>query len=631
MRYDLKLLRRFVLISPFVLLGCWRWGTDFGSLKISTEPEGAKVFVDAKLRESNTPLWLPKIKVGRHQIRVEYPEYLPKEETVIIVNGETFPLFVRLSPEFGELKIFTEPKGTKIFWNGILLEGKTPLYLRKIKSGEHHICIEHPNYLPKEETVAIVGGETSSIFIKLAPNLGVLYISELEGTNIVVISEDEKTPIAKGTTPAKIELPPGIYTVTLSKGDAYEPTTKQVFIQAGKETKLENIRLSPKFGTLEIFAEPSGANVLIDGKPMGETPLSLTKVIPGEYQVHIVYPNYLPGEKIVTVVNGSNTSCFIKLEPNFGVLHISSDIKGIKMAICSRDRKISIPQKTITEEVELPPGRYRITFSKEPLYEPITKHISIERGRVKEEKVKLRPIQLLREKSVRIPGGKFKLGNKIAVRSKEPVYLNERVVDLSEYWIGKHEVTVKEYAEFVYATGYKKPIGDGDYNWGKSGRENHPINCVLWSDAQAYVKWLSKKTGLNFRLPTEAEWEKAARGPNGKIYPWGNKWDKKRANFSDKNSKKVHRDNSVDDGYATTAPVGTYTTGKSYYGVYDMAGNVSEWCQDYYEKRKSKPRVARGGSWADYPNKLQASYRHKFLPNTRSATIGFRVVVSSEQ
>src|SRR5262249_5019358 len=156
-------------------------------------------------------------------------------------------------------------------------------------------------------------------------------------------------------------------------------------------------------------------------------------------------------------------------------------------------------------------------------------------------------------------------------------------------------------------------------------RPDHPVVNITWSAARAYAVWLAQLTGASWRLPTEAEWEKAARGTQGRIYPWGNQWDKTRAN-------------TKEGGPSDTTAVGTYPTGASPYGVQDMAGNVWEWTSTLYgsypysqDDGRENPdsagnRVLRGGSWNNGREQARAAYRLVNAPDVVFAVNGFRLV-----
>jgi len=178
----------------------------------------------------------------------------------------------------------------------------------------------------------------------------------------------------------------------------------------------------------------------------------------------------------------------------------------------------------------------------------------------------------------------------------------------------------------------------------KSSELNHPVIHVSWNDAVAYCDWLSKKTGQNYRLPTEAEWEYAARsGDKNYKYSWGNfgPEGRKGGNIADESAKRIWDCSwlweGYDDGYAYTAPVGSYEPNEL--GLYDMTGNVWEWCQDWYDVDyyKNSPqfdpkgpssgsyRVLRGGSWIDLPIFVRCSFRYINVPDFRYSYSGFRL------
>ncbi len=200
-------------------------------------------------------------------------------------------------------------------------------------------------------------------------------------------------------------------------------------------------------------------------------------------------------------------------------------------------------------------------------------------------------------------------------------------VYLNNYYIDKHEVTVAEYQGCVNAGGCNEPNTGKYCNWGQSGREDHPINCVNWNQAQTYCRWAGK------RLPTEAEWEKAARGTDGRKYPWGNET----ATFQ----YAVMSDGGDGCGRNSTWPVCSKPQGNSPYGLCDMAGNVVEWVEDWYEGNyyqgsaannptgpsTGKDRVLRGGSWVHgMPKYLRTAYRGWAIPAISDNDFGLRWV-----
>ena len=208
---------------------------------------------------------------------------------------------------------------------------------------------------------------------------------------------------------------------------------------------------------------------------------------------------------------------------------------------------------------------------------------------------------------VSVPAGEFTMGCQDGVDSEcEEDEKPQRQINVAAFQIDKTEVTVEAYRQCVDAKRCTLPdTKRGSYNWGVSGREKHPINCVDWNQAEAFCAWAGK------RLPTSAEWEKAARGTDGRVYPWGEAWDITRANVYESY-----------DGYKDTAPVGSFPAGASPYGALDMAGNVWEWTADWY--REGETRLLRGGSWVDLPRRARTSRRLGTVPISRNDDIGSR-------
>lgn len=272
---------------------------------------------------------------------------------------------------------------------------------------------------------------------------------------------------------------------------------------------------------------------------------------------------------------------------------------------------------------------------------------------------------------VLVPGGAFFMGNnteelgrllKALPHVKRAFFdreMPQHQLFLDAFYIDKYEVTNARFQQFVQATGYRTFAEREDWGWVHTkewvkveganwrtphgpkssikGLDQHPVVQVSWEDARAYCAWAGK------RLPAEVEWEKAARGPDGSIYPWGNTFHGERGNFCDRNCEMSWQDETADDGYRYTAPVGSYEGGKSPYGAYDLAGNVWEWVADffdpaYYSRGPARSlqgpasgdmAVLRGGSWLNTMLVVRALHRGAEIPTYRFSNTGLRCVKSS--
>ena len=369
--------------------------------------------------------------------------------------------------------------------------------------------------------------------------------------------------------------------------------------------------------TLNITSTPSGSTVYVDGIPIGTTPLDSYQIDTGvrlEKQVNIglELSGYKSRVKKITLKGGQQFPWAAALEK-------------IEREPVPPKSKSSVPKTTVEEDVS--------TNEKKRLLSTTT---NMQQKIVGKDGAEM----------VLIPAGDFQMGsNHTGDSNEKPVH----TVYVDAFYMDIHEVTVGQYYQFTLATGHRSP----SYSLSPfSPTDQHPMVYVSWHDAMAYAKWTGK------RLPTEAEWEKAARGGYiGQKYPWGNgPPDGTQCNFADKSGANSDMwkdwDKSANDGYVYTAPVGSYPPNG--YGLYDMAGNVWEWCFDAYDANfyaSSPPRnpiagiivtnttdnsitvnesrVLRGGSWTPHPQNVRSAHRWSYGAHSVSFSVGFRCVKSA--
>ena len=235
-------------------------------------------------------------------------------------------------------------------------------------------------------------------------------------------------------------------------------------------------------------------------------------------------------------------------------------------------------------------------------------------------------VKLSEETMVEIPAGEFILGSNQGGFNEKP----QHVSTLDTYWIDQYEVTYQQYMKFVEATSHRQPGPPSRYARQLEALRgvNQPVTYVSWHDAAAYCEWKGK------RLPTEKEWEKAIRGSDGRTWPWGEGRGGFPANFG-----------GEDDGFEVTSPVGAFFQDQSMYGVFDGAGNVMEWVDDWYVEdiynRAVKPgagysqpvstyKTMRGGGYTSQGVDLRITNRSFIVPDFRDETIGFRCATSQK-
>ena len=492
-----------------------------------------------------------------------------------------------------------------------------------------------------------------------------------------------------GQTPQQLEYPVGRYVVVAEFGRLYHPARQEVSLtRKGARVTLD---LKQAFGSAKITSSPSGAEVWLDGERVGNTPHIIPQKVSGTYQLRLQLADYLPIEAELVINDGKVSTHHGELVANWGKISIKSTPPGATVYLddvlvpnaqtpCVLDRvkpglhiiRFDLPGhgersektdvvrgKTASVSTELQPmlGLLVVTSSYadgskcegdlkidgqlvgqtpwlgDVLAAPHTVEVQCPKGKGKQQVVVTHnsrsDVNIKIEKGVGewvlIPGGSFNMGSNNGESDEKPVHR----VTVRTFEMTKTQVTVEQYKACVDAGACTAPDTGGSCNWGQSDRGKHPINCVDWHQAQAYAKWAGG------RLPSEAEWEYAARsGGRDWKYPWGN------GNATCERA--VMYDGDLGCGRESTWPVCSKPRGNTTHGLCDMAGNVWEWVQDWYhdsykgaptdgsawEKPTGSNRVLRGGSCNNGAGCVRAAYRISVVPRYRHFSLGFRLARS---
>jgi formylglycine-generating enzyme required for sulfatase activity len=550
----------------------------------------------------------------------------------------------------------TPVDGARVIIDG-LESGTTPISNLEVKAGLRVLEIQMDNYQDIKTEMQITGcPEEQSLDFALIPGWSDVFISSIpEGAAVSVGSEPA------GNTPVKIELPEGNHRLQIS-GEGFKTWETQLSVKPNQPQTIKDIRLEPASGTLAVQTQPAGANVTIGQKFVGTTPLKIPLSANTEHEIRISKAGHENVSRRVRVDSGKLKSLRVDLKPVWGVIRFTVAPADAQLVVDGKN------QGTVPQELKLVAVSHQVEIVKKG-YKPYRTRLTPRPGYPQEIKITLsslksKPTGLADVIAAQngytlkmIRPGPFTMGSSRRERSRRP---NETLRNINlrrSFYIGIREVTNKEFKEFL--AGHNS----GRFNGQKLNQDNQPVVQVTWEQAALFCNWLSAKESLSpvyvkkgdrlvaaepigtgYRLPTEAEWEYCARFTKNQValkYPWGNQFPptSSSGNYADASARKLlaaHIEN-YNDGYPVTAPPAKFNANDL--GLYDLGGNVAEWCHDFYTiytynnsktdidpsgAREGKHHVIRGAGWKDSGiNRLRLAYRD--YGKVKGEDLGFRI------
>ncbi len=622
---------------------------------------------------------------GQYDLSVMKKDYEPLKKSLTIDNkNNKFSYTLKEKP--GRVQFNIDPKSNnKIYINNVLLSAvenadnnfEDAFY--EIDEGEHYVLIENSRYKSFEQVIKVEGKNKFQQFdFKLVPNWGKLTITPME-TDVIIKIYSELNPkevIAINTN--EIELISGHYIIKVNK-EKFKERIEKLSINAGENIKLEIAALIPEDATFNISSTPENSLIRIDGQYYGKTPQSVKLTPNVEHEIKLSLSGYKDVSQVITLNADELIESNYELEKIKGLVFISVipdksellingkkqkktsgkfDLSGNNHTIVARAQGY----KTQTKKINVTNYSKNINFKLEKIVSKKPKIIKEKNLTKNKSKVKIQNtnyINSIGQKMILVKPTEFTMGSK---KNEAGRGSNERLhkVKLSySYFLSDKEVSNKQFKQFL-ASHNSGSVSNASLN-----NNQQPVVNVTWDTAAKFSNWLSKKEGLNtyykevnhkmvpniqndmntgYRLPYEAEWVLAAKGQTQKKYAWIGTFPpiNRAGNFADESSRAYV--SNIIEGYndqnGVSSAIGSYS--KNSLGFYDLGGNVSEWCADFYSPNyglsgltnktvfnpkgpaKGIHKVVKDSSWRDASiTELRLSYRS--YSKKKAKDIGFRL------
>ena len=571
-----------------------------GFLIINSEPQGAEVWLNNESTGEVTP-FRRKLAIGDEMpYRLSLPLY-HDEAGMVTVDQPRKELQFALRPAFGSVTVTSTPSGALVFLDEKQV-GQTPLTLDRIASGSHSLRLQAPQYAVERRNVSVADGQAANVAMTLAARFAEITVQAPQGA-VVTVDGDRK-----GSGTLSWRQSEGLCDIVVSMA-GHRDARRQLEVVAGRA---QTVQLTPQpiYGSASVDSDLMDAEIWIDGKQYGVTPNVVERLLVGSHTLVLKKSGYADLQQQFSVEEGKEASLSVKLPAGRSVQFTSEKpgmqiiVDGKKLGTTPLTAVVGIGHHSVSamrggdiidvRDLDITSAGAPLTMAFRDFNHTFT-------------------VNGVQFTMVEVGGGTFTMGatseqGSDAWDEEKPAHQ----VTLSDYYIGQTEVTQALW-EAVMGSNPSDSKGD-----------NLPVERVSWDDCQVFIQKLNQLTGKQFRLPTEAEWEYAARGgrkSRGYKYAGGNNIDS--VAWCDGNSGNE------------THPVATKQANEL--GIYDMSGNVlewcSDWCGDYTSSSQSDPqgsssgsfRVIRGGCYYNFARNCRVSYRISNTLDYRSGYLGLRL------
>lgn len=571
-----------------------------GFLIINSEPQGAEVWLNNESTGEVTP-FRRKLAIGDEvPYRLSLPLY-HDEAGMVTVDQPRKELQFALRPAFGSVMVTSTPSGALVFLDEKQV-GQTPLTLDRIASGSHSLRLQAPQYAVERRNVSVADGQTANVAVTLAARFAEITVQAPQGA-VVTVDGDRK-----GSGTLSWRQGEGLCDIVVSMA-GHRDARRQLEVVAGRA---QTVQLTPQpiYGSASVDSDPMDAEIWIDGKQYGVTPNVVERLLVGSHTLVLKKSGCADLQQQFSVEEGKEASLSVKLPAGRSVQFTSEKpgmqiiVDGKKLGTTPLTAVVGFGHHSVlamrggdivdVRDLDITSAGAPLTMAFRDFNQTFT-------------------VNGVQFTMVAVKGGTFTMGatseqGSDADEDEKPAH----EVTLSDYYIGQTEVTQALW-KAVMGSNPSYFVGD-----------NLPVENMSWNDCQVFIQKLNQLTGKQFRLPTEAEWEYAARGGRKSR---GYKY----AGSNDIGLVAWYEDNSG----TGTHPVATKQANEL--GIYDMSGNVWEWCSDWYgdyqSSSQSDPqgpssgfsRVGRGGSCYSSARYCRVSSRSSGTPDDRFGDLGLRL------